>query len=441
MAPKKSSSDEGKYAGMTVLELKKECRARTGMTAKDCNILRKPLVDLLVAQDRKASASKKSKPARGRTAEPTKKSSSKTKSKSSKSKSPSRSRSRSRSRSASRSASKSGRRPTVGKCNHDSCPDKFCVISSGACIGKTKKGTPLLAELTKIAKMSKSERDEIQTTDDGLLGSAAEIRAARRGSTSVSRKTKTPTPPRKAKTPPKAKKSGRSPKKAAPKKKGVAKCYEPEADDCESGKVCSAKSGRCIKDSAAARKNTIVLVVDGREIVGSEDIVRKLQKQLGGKIKGESPSASSSRSSSSRDDSDDDTDSSEDPIADESDEEIVFAPPRRSPSPRTASKSPRRPTIQIDADESDSEASSDTEEMVIPAPRQFKKREPSPKKAPRPASPKKPSPKRPSPKRPSPKRPSAAAARPSTREFGNSATELRRRDIQETFMSCLSSIR
>ena len=70
-------------------------------------------------------------------------------------------------------------------------------------------------------------------------------------------------------------------------KKTSPKCYDPTAEKCETGKVCSAKSGRCIKDSTAARKGLSVLKVNGREIIGPKATIETLQATLGGKIVGD----------------------------------------------------------------------------------------------------------------------------------------------------------
>ena len=85
--------------------------------------------------------------------------------------------------------------------------------------------------------------------------------------------------------------------KKAPSVKKVAspKCYDPNAEKCETGKVCSAKSGRCIKDSTTARKGLSVLKVNGREIIGPKATIVTLQSTLGGKIVGDpSPKKKSS---------------------------------------------------------------------------------------------------------------------------------------------------
>lgn len=82
-----------------------------------------------------------------------------------------------------------------------------------------------------------------------------------------------------------------TPKKKVEKKKAskVKKCndeYDPLI--CDDGKVCNAGSGRCIVDTEKNRKGKAVLVIGkDRTLIGDIEIIKKLQKELGGEIQGQ----------------------------------------------------------------------------------------------------------------------------------------------------------
>ena len=150
-----------------------------------------------------------------------------------------------------------------------------------------------------------------------------------------------------------------------------------------------------------------VLMVDGREIVGSEDIIKRLQTQIGGKIQG-----------MAEEDSDDESSS------------IVFETRRDDPSAtlpyEDESSSDAPAPYESDEDSSSSEV---IIPVVVPSKTARRGTTPAPKA------------KTPPRRDPTPKRDSPVGRTPKTRELGNSATQLRRRDIQETFMACLNSLK
>jgi len=55
--------------------------------------------------------------------------------------------------------------------------------------------------------------------------------------------------------------------------------------ECDEGDLCSATSGKCMKDTPAVRKGKSELHVDGRIIVGTAETIDSLQKILGGEVK------------------------------------------------------------------------------------------------------------------------------------------------------------
>jgi hypothetical protein len=89
----------------------------------------------------------------------------------------------------------------------------------------------------------------------------------------------------------------KSPVKKSPVKKTVTKkspvkktCVDKEDPlECEEGEICSAPSGRCIKDTKinrhGSKNDKVELLVDGRVIVGTSSTIKKLQQLLGGEIK------------------------------------------------------------------------------------------------------------------------------------------------------------
>jgi hypothetical protein len=71
--------------------------------------------------------------------------------------------------------------------------------------------------------------------------------------------------------------------------KKPAKRCDDEDGSCDPGQLCSAISGKCIKDTKTARKDKSELIVDGRVIIGSKKIIEDLQKKLGGIISDVTP--------------------------------------------------------------------------------------------------------------------------------------------------------
>ena len=61
-------------------------------------------------------------------------------------------------------------------------------------------------------------------------------------------------------------------------------CYDKDAEDCESGSICSSVSGRCIKETQASMKDKYILTVSGRKILGKKEDLEKLQESLGGDL-------------------------------------------------------------------------------------------------------------------------------------------------------------
>ena len=93
--------------------------------------------------------------------------------------------------------------------------------------------------------------------------------------------------PTKKSVSPKKETPKKSPVKKSPAKKVAARCdAEEDFMECQEGTICSATSGKCVKDTKAARKDKAELKVDGRTIIGSLETIKNLQKILGGVIKG-----------------------------------------------------------------------------------------------------------------------------------------------------------
>lgn len=179
----------------------------------------------------------------------------------------------------------------------------ICYTEDGTCKKPIKNGTPWGAP-----SLKKKLGDEYYfDPETGLVGRKADVLAhiekwgkSPRRSPTPKRRTpkKKPTPrrsptpkrrtPKKKSTPrrsptPKRKPTPkrRSPKRKASPKKTLLNCQE---RDCGTGKVCNAKTGRCVKDTPAQRKKNYTLQVNGRTIVGNKSDIEKLQGILGGRI-------------------------------------------------------------------------------------------------------------------------------------------------------------
>jgi hypothetical protein len=252
--PKKVASDGDEYSKMKVVELKALCKSRH-VPVSECNVNKQPLIDLLKALD-----AVKLKPTKA-TKEPKEKA---TKPKVAK-----------KEKVAKKKPSPATKKPSPKKasaskktCKPDSCPDGFCILESGECVGKTKTKTPLLKDLNKHGVTSKSYKEEYEYDAAlGVVGLKSHVAAYRKslgGETVVPKKEKVVA------------------KKTA---KKAFKCYDSAASDCASGDICST-TGKCVKDNDKNRKGKLVLVVDGRSIIGSKETIEKLQKTLGGEIVG-----------------------------------------------------------------------------------------------------------------------------------------------------------
>ena len=232
------------YKKKSVKDLTKDCKGRKLPKGKECPKKKDDLADFLAALDAAVVSPAKTK-----------------KSKSSKSSSPTLTIKPSKTPAA---------KPTKLKfvCDEQSCPDdEVCVLGSGKCVKRTKTGkkTPLLSDLSKVAGIdSKTYKSDYEFDPElGVLGLKEHVDEYRKLKPVVA-----PKPILKA--PAKAKKTSSK------------KCYQPDADDCDAGKVCSF-SGACIQDKPAARKGKFVLVLEtGRQIIGTKEKLEALK--LKGKI-------------------------------------------------------------------------------------------------------------------------------------------------------------
>jgi hypothetical protein len=247
MPSKGKKSPKKGNATKTVKELKLDCRGRPVKPpkGKSCTtMLKKELVDFLDALDAGVSSSRSPSPSPSPPKKPSKK------------------------------ATK-----LKFVCDTDPCSDdEVCILGSGKCVKKTKTGkkTPLLADLKKAGIDSKAYKSDYEFDSDlGVLGLKDHVDEYRKAMKKT-KKVKSPKP-KKVKTP-----SPPKPKKAT-KASSKSKCYDSDADDCDSGKICSQASGKCIADTKIARKGKYILTLNnGREIIGAKDKLEALRKSLGG---------------------------------------------------------------------------------------------------------------------------------------------------------------
>ncbi len=284
------------------------------------------------------------------------------KSGSSSSPSPSKRRSSSRSPSKRRSSSPAKKKTPPKKSTKKTkkCTDKedwlecdkgqICSAPSGKCIKDTKvnrhgakndkyqllvDGRTIVGTEKTIKNLHKILGGQIKT---GKSVSPPKKKSASPGRSASPVKRKS-TSPRKSSSP---RRSSTSPRKSTPpKKKSPAKKTKKCTDvtdwlECDKGQICSAPSGKCVKDTKinrhGSKNDKVELSVDGRTIVGTAKTIQSLQKILGGKISGGKKSASPVRSAS--------------PVKRKSPRKPTppkKKSPRKSPSPaKRRSSSPRR---------------------------------------------------------------------------------------------------
>jgi hypothetical protein len=192
-----------------------------------------------------------------------------------------------------------------GKCKSNEVRE----VTAGKCIKKTQKGEPFGSAALK----KKYGDDYVFDAKLGIVGRKADVeayraehgsprsasprsRSASPRSRSASPRSASPAKKKKAKSP--AKKTKVVKKKSPAKKTKVVKKKSPakaktcvdEEDPliCGDQEICSAPSGRCIKNTKANRHGTkgdkAELNVDGRIIVGTVATIKKLETILGGTI-------------------------------------------------------------------------------------------------------------------------------------------------------------
>ncbi len=220
--------------------------------------------------------------------------------------------------------------PALYKCGTSTkkkCPpNKICDVNFGMCLAKTKIG---ISKRARESRENKWGKEYYYDEEYGLVGRKADVLAhlkywdiskkpkkkpkkLRLPIPSITlppvsppspRKLRLPSPPSPPRKPKKPKKlrlplpsitlppvsppSPRKPRRPSPPSppRKPKKCTD-EVDPliCDPNELCSAKSGKCIKDDARVRKNKWILEIDGRVIIGSKKTIKKLQKSLGGGI-------------------------------------------------------------------------------------------------------------------------------------------------------------
>ena len=222
----------------------------------------------------------------------------------------------------------------------------ICYTEDGTCRKPVKNGTPWGAP-----SLKKKLGDEYYfDPETGLVGRKADVLAhIERWGKSPRR---SPTPKRKSPTP----------KRKSPKRKSLLNCQE---KDCGTDKVCNAKTGRCVKDTAAQRKKNYTLQVNGRTIVGNKSDIEKLQGILGGRIAAPGKGFKSPIREQEEEERRQDEESDEEPEDEESDEEPELTAaeirrmqkgkekvsPRRSPKRASPSKSSKISSAQKEQQE------------------------------------------------------------------------------------------
>ena len=162
-------------------------------------------------------------------------------------------------------------------------PGKICDVDTGSCLTRTKAG---MGKRAREAREKKYGTEYYFDDEHGLVGRKQDVLDHLKY-WGLLPKIPTPTPKRKMPTP----KKTPTPKRKTPTPK---KCTDKEDPLlCDEGEICSALSGKCIKDTARNRKDRYVLITDdGRTIVGAQKTIEKLHSALGGTIEapGKKPS-------------------------------------------------------------------------------------------------------------------------------------------------------
>jgi hypothetical protein len=135
--------------------------------------------------------------------------------------------------------------------------EQVLVLETGKCVKKTKSGAPY----GEAALKKKYGEDYVYDAELGVVGRQAEVESYR------SEMVVTPEAPK---------------KKVAKKAKRCDDLEDPVI--CGDKKVCKADTGRCVADTAAAKKGMSSLKVDDRTIIGDIHTLEKLKDILGGTI-------------------------------------------------------------------------------------------------------------------------------------------------------------
>ena len=300
--------------------------------------------------------------------------------------------------------------------------DQVLVLETGKCVKKTKTGAPY----GEAALKKKYGDDYIYDEELGVVGRQAEVDSYR----SEIEPKKTPSPPKKVVVPKKSSPPKKVAKKVAKKAKRCDDLEDPVI--CGEEQVCKANTGRCVADTAAARKGMSELKVDGRTIIGDAATIKSLQGVLGGTISSPSKPAAGKK------------------VAKKVPKKA--SPKKASPkkaSPKTVSEIEERLKELIGGDEGGDEvieklraklaaAKKTNVARKVPVPKKKtppKAASPKKKTPPKAASPKKKTP----PKAASPKKktpPKAASPKRPT----ETKVELQKQQILETFEKCLANL-
>lgn len=161
-----------------------------------------------------------------------------------------------------------------------------CNAASGRCVKSTGPAAKGKWRLEVDGRIIVGDEETLTKLQETLGGELTEPAAAKRG-----RPPKTEEPVKSKTT--KVKKTKVVKTKQEPPKTGKVKktktkartCYDLEDPiECGLEDICNAATGKCVRDTAQARKNMWKLIVDGRIIVGARDTLLPLQKALGGDI-------------------------------------------------------------------------------------------------------------------------------------------------------------
>jgi hypothetical protein len=249
-SPRKSSPKKvspKKYDAMTLTELRKICRER-GLDAKKCK-LNKPEVIAFLKEADKVAGPKPPSPKRS-------------------------------SKSPKSPKGGNGKKKPAGKIGgvdlcfeldgSKKCGTDICDVETGKCVKITKKKRPYGEKKFQDAYGGEYYYDD-KNAVIGKREHVLDFIGKMAG--------KKPVSPRKSS--PKA-----SPKKPTGGKKKKATCYDKTGyNNCDPGTICSTASGKCVADKPLNRKGKWELRVDDRVIVGTEDVIKDLNKILGGTIR------------------------------------------------------------------------------------------------------------------------------------------------------------